>query len=212
METLTITLIKLFTAFFLSTLFGLERQRTHKPVGFGTFIFVTLGSCALGLIAVSERFPGSVSLLSAIVTGIGFLGAGALIKGTDKVFGFTTAASIWLFSILGLTIGIGEYVLGIAVYAFIWCTVIFDKYLERRGIGSFKKKLTVVTSGIFKEKIIRNDLLGLYTSQNTLLNVEINKTDGEMKLTYLIQGNRENINKLISELYKQEWLKSAKID
>lgn len=212
MESLIIILIKLLAAFFISIIFGLERQRTHKPVGFGTFTFVTLGACALGIIAISERFSGSIAILSAIVTGIGFLGAGALIRGTDRVFGFTTAASIWLFSILGLAIGIGEYTLSAAVYVLIWGVVIFDKYLEGRGVGSYQKKLTIVASSVLKEKTIKNNVLGAYTTRNTLLNVELNKPEGEMKLIYLIQGTRENINNLIAELYKQEWLKSAKVD
>ena len=79
-------------AFVLALLFGFNRQKAHKPTGFVTYIFVAIGSCALSMAAIliSEN---PLPLLAAIVTGIGFLGAGALIKTSDKVFGFTSAAS-----------------------------------------------------------------------------------------------------------------------
>ena len=93
-------LIRMLLVFGLSLIFGLERQRSHKPVGFGTFIFVALGACTIGIVATKYSLGDSISLLAATITGIGFLGAGALIKNTDKVFGFTTASAIWLFAII----------------------------------------------------------------------------------------------------------------
>src|SRR3990172_6125755 len=115
-ETLEIVL-RFSITFILSLVFGLERQTAHNPVGFGTFNFVAVGSCALGITAVLINSADPFGLLSAIVTGIGFLGAGALIKSNDRVFGFTTAASIWILAIFGLTIGIGDYLLGGVLYA-----------------------------------------------------------------------------------------------
>ena len=84
-------LVRILLVFILSSFFGLERQRSHKPVGFGTFIFVALGACIIGIIATKNNIDSSISLLAATITGIGFLGAGALIKSTDKVFGFNMA-------------------------------------------------------------------------------------------------------------------------
>jgi putative Mg2+ transporter-C (MgtC) family protein len=94
--------------FVFSVIFGLERQRAHKPVGFGAFTFVAVGSCALSITAINLYPDNPLSLLGAIVTGIGFLGAGALIKTTDKIFGFTSAAAVWLFAIFGLVVGVGN--------------------------------------------------------------------------------------------------------
>ena len=83
--------LRLSITFFLSLVFGLERQYSHKPIGFGTFTFVAAGSSSLAIVAVALGFEHSIPLLSAIVTGIGFLGAGALIKTSDKIFGLTSA-------------------------------------------------------------------------------------------------------------------------
>ena len=209
MEILTIALRMLVTLLF-SALVGLERQRSHKPVGFGTFIFVALGASALGGFANTNNPLNEIALLASVVTGIGFLGAGALIKGSDKVFGFTTAATIWLFAIFGFMIGVGEYILGLIIYIFVWVVLFSDKYLETKEIGSHQKKLTLVTNSIIDEEKI-NKLLD-YTKRHKVLSISINKETNEMQLSYLIQGTKEDLNKMLIDIFKQKWLKSSKVE
>ncbi len=210
MDTIIIV-IRLVIVFVAALLFGLERQRSHKPVGFGTFIFVSMGAAALGLITISNIFESSIGLMAAVVTGIGFLGAGALIRGTDKVHGFTTAAAIWLFAIIGLVIGIGEYILGATLYSIVWVVVVFDKYLEIKGMGSYQRKLIIVTNKIIKEDKIREYLLN-YTEKHKKMSVDISKEKNELNLVYLVEGTREKINKMVMEIFKEDWLKSCKVD
>src|SRR3989338_2298372 len=209
MEVITIALRMLVT-FLFSLIIGLERQKSHKPVGFGTFIFVALGASALGVFANFDNPANELALLASVVKGIGFLGAGALIKGSDKVFGFTTAATIWIFAIFGFMIGIGEYALGLIIYSFVWIVLISDKYLETKEIGSHQKKLTVVTNSIIDEEKI-NKLLD-YTKRHKVLSISINKEINEMQLTYLVQGTKEDLNKMLIDLFKQKWLKSSKVE
>ena len=203
-------IIRLLLTFFLSLIFGLERQKSHKPVGFGTFIFVALGSCALGVISASHSIENSISLMGAVVTGIGFLGAGALIRSTDKVFGFTTAASVWIFAILGLAIGIGEYLISILIYILIWVIIIFDKYLERRGIGTYQRKISI-TGDVGKKDAIM-DYLVQYTNKHKSLYVSINKESKEITLTYLVEGKGENIRKMIENLTDEKWVKRCELE
>ena len=207
----TLVLSRLGATFLLSLFFGLERQKSHKPVGFGTFIFVSLGASALGIIATSGTLSNSITLMSAVVTGIGFLGAGALIKGTDKVFGFTTAASIWLFSIFGLTIGAGFYQIGTAIYLFIWLAILIDKHLEKKGIGSYQRKLTVVTNRLIDENEITPHFLS-YTSRHKLICAEIKKEEKEMHMAYIVEGGLDSLNNLVRQIHKEEWLKTSKIE
>ena len=82
---LQLVLLRFLLTFGFSFAFGLERQKAHKPVGFGTYAFVSSGACALSIAAVTLNKENPFSLLAAIVTGIGFLGAGALIKTSDKI-------------------------------------------------------------------------------------------------------------------------------
>ena len=202
--------LKFIVTFVLSLIFGIERQGSHKPIGFGTFVFVAVGSCALSIAAISLSPENPLPLLGAIVTGIGFLGAGALIRTNDKIFGFTNASSIWLFAIIGVLIGVGEYILGIIIYFLAWMVIIVDIYFEKKGIGTYQRKLIIVTNRIINEKEIRTELMkGI---KNRLFDIDINKRDNQMKITFLIEGNKESINKIPNELFKKEWLDSCKVE
>ena len=195
--------------FILSLLFGLERQYSHKPIGFGTYTFVAIGSCSLAIVAVALGFEHSIPLLSAIVTGIGFLGAGALIKTNDKIFGLTSAASIWAFAIFGLIVGIGEYVIGVMLYLVVWTVVIIDRLLERYGIGSYQKKVTIQTNKIVNIKEVIT-VSGIHKYR--LLDVDIDKAHKRMTFHLYVEGKKEEINKIPDKIINQDWFEDVKIE
>jgi putative Mg2+ transporter-C (MgtC) family protein len=92
---------------------GSERERREKPAGLRTMALVALGSCTFTLAgyAFTSSTGDSGRVAAQIVTGIGFLGAGMLIRGTGGVQGATTAATIWIVAAIGMTVGAG-YVAG----------------------------------------------------------------------------------------------------
>ena len=200
--------IRILLTFALSLAFGIERQRAHKPLGVGTYTFVAIGSCGLAIAALDLA---SSHLLGAIITGIGFLGAGALIKSGEKIMGTVSAASIWLFASLGLVIGIGNYFLAILIYALVWAVLLFDKHLEQREIGSYQKKLIMIADKIIGEKELRNHF-AIHTKKHKLIAVEIDKKNKKVTLSYIIEGSREHINKMVKELYQEPWLESCKVE
>lgn len=209
-----VTLIRFLITFILSFIFGTWRQKSHKPVGFGTFVFVSVGSCALAIIALNLKSLGAenpLPLLSAIVTGIGFLGAGALIKTTDKIFGFTSASTIWLFAIFGLIIGVGEYLIGLIIYSLIITVVFYDLHLEKKGVGSYQKKIVITTNDIIAETEIK-DIFSMNSSRYKLTFFEVDKTNKKISFTYLIEGTKGQINKIPKKLYEKEWFESCKIE
>src|SRR3989344_5554281 len=181
--------------FIFALVFGLERQRAHKPIGFGTFVFVSIGACALALISVITNQGGSLPLLAAIVTGIGFLGAGALIKTTDKI--------------IGLTIGIGEYIVGSILYFLCWMVVFIDRQLENRGIGSYQKKITIRTTKDITSEELHSVL---QAKRYKLVSVEINTKSHEYFITLLLEGAKADINDLPKRLFKVSWVASFKIE
>lgn len=133
------SVFRLLLIFALAFGIGLERQLRRKPVGFGTFIFVSTGAAALAILAIDLEQDNPLSLLGGVITGIGFLGAGALIRSNDRVFGFTTAALVWAMAALGVAAGAGLYLLVIVNYAVVWAVVVTDRFLESRGFGSHAK-------------------------------------------------------------------------
>jgi len=133
------SVFRLLLVFALAFGIGLERQIRRKPVGFGTFIFVSTGAAALAILAIDLEGDNPLPLLGGVITGVGFLGAGALIRANDRVFGFTTAALVWAMAALGVAAGAGLYLLVFVNYAVVWAVVITDRFLEGRGFGSHAK-------------------------------------------------------------------------
>ena len=132
-------ILQLLLALIFGGLIGSERQAHGRPAGFRTHILVCLGSASviiafqkLHLALASEAGPlirmDPARAAAGIITGIGFLGAGTILKGKDFVFGLTTAASIWVVAAIGITLGLGEYYLAIAVTALVLLTLfVLDK-------------------------------------------------------------------------------------
>ena len=118
-------LLRLILAAVASGLVGFERESVHKPAGIRTHMLVGLGS-ALFVLAILSVLPGEAA---RIMAGIGFLGAGTIFRAKDHVVGLTTAASIWAVAAIGLTFGLGEYVLAVAA------TILVILVLQLKKVG-----------------------------------------------------------------------------
>lgn len=119
----TDAIIRIIVAALLGAVLGFERELSDKPAGLRTHMLVTEGA-ALFMVAsilLTQEFSGGPNALSVdptriastIVTGIGFLGGGAILQSRDRVKGITTAAAIWVAAAIGLLVGAGYYVVAI---------------------------------------------------------------------------------------------------
>ncbi len=108
--------LKLLLAVTVGGIIGLERESRAKSAGFRTITLITLGAALFTI--VSLKF-GDTRIAASIATGVGFLGAGVILREEGHVRGLTTASSIWVASALGMAIGYGEYVLAIIATAFV---------------------------------------------------------------------------------------------
>lgn len=108
-------LIRLLLAVGLAFPIGYERERTHKPAGLRTHMLIALGAAALTFASLNG-FPGSdpARVAAYVVAGIGFVGAGAIIRERDKVVGITTAASLWISASIGISSGAGLYLIALS--------------------------------------------------------------------------------------------------
>jgi len=203
--------IKIIIVFALSSLYGLQRQRNHKQAGLGTFTLVAVGSCVLTIIAIDLGLSNSIGMIGGIITGIGFLGAGAFIRNNDKVFGFTTAASIWIFAIFGLIVGLGYFYYGFLVYLIVWIAVLFDNYLDEKGLDSYKKRVTITYTKFDKKDEI-SDILADYSKRFNLVSIQLNKKESTISSTYIIEAMKKEISDLLKELYKKKWCVSVRLE
>ena len=105
-------ILKLLLAVLAGGLVGLEREYRDKAAGFRTLIFICAGACLFTILSARFAPANDPNRIAAnIVTGVGFLGAGVILRDGGKVIGLTTAATIWLTAAVGMGIGGGEYLL-----------------------------------------------------------------------------------------------------
>ena len=128
-------LIKLGITTILSGIIGFEREHSHRPAGFRTHILVAVGSALVMLTSVyifeSQGMTGDVTRMSAqVLSGIGFLGAGTILREGFSVKGLTTAAGIWTTSSVGLAIGAGYLVPSVIILIFIILSLVVIEKIE----------------------------------------------------------------------------------
>lgn len=119
-------LIRVIAATLLGALLGFQRERAGKPAGLRTHILVSLGTAVVVLAcsASGMNMDGESRVIQGIVTGIGFIGAGSILKVSEEkdIRGLTTAAGLWLTAAVGVSCGLGT--LGIAVIASILALIV----------------------------------------------------------------------------------------
>lgn len=133
-----IIILRLVLGALLGGLIGLEREASNRPAGFRTHILVGIGSTLIMLVSISVFNQGAdpSRVAAGVVSGMGFLGAGTIMKTGNKIEGLTTAASLWVCSAIGLSVG-GGYYLGavvtviIVLFSLIWAGSMEMKLFKR---------------------------------------------------------------------------------
>ena len=156
-------LIRVLLSVLLSGLIGLEREIHGCIAGLRTHILVSIGSTLFMItsIGIGLHYPdvGTVEIsriASGVVSGIGFLGAGAIIRYKSSIRGLTTAASIWAVAAIGLSIGIGMYTAAFIVTIVSLIVLVLSFLEERMQLKRHGKKLRVKLKQ--DSKVITNDI------------------------------------------------------
>ena len=129
---------RMFLAAALGAIIGLERELRQKEAGLRTNILITMGSALFTIMSIEISGPdGDPGRIAAqIVTGIGFLGGGAILHTKGAIQGLTTAASIWMNAAIGVAAGAGRYRLAIVATTVTLVTLValvpVDRWLEKR--------------------------------------------------------------------------------
>lgn len=192
------TIYKLVLSMLLGSCVGLERKRKGQIAGVRTFALISMGAALAMVLSIyvpqeylglKNGDPGRIA--AQVVTGVGFLGAGAIIQSKGSVRGLTTAAGIWMVATLGMAIGVGLYVISIVATALIIVTLVSIERLEHKiHIGGESriirlKIMEVITDIEAYRTCLRNhnvDLVNVY--------VEYDYTDPSTRLN-LVTLSRE---------------------
>src|ERR1700761_7294055 len=129
------TTTRLLMACAMGTVVGIEREARHKASGLRTNILICLGAALFTIMSgvlAGENSPNKGQVASNIVQGIGFLGAGLILHGRNRVLGLTSAATVWVVAAIGMTCGAGLYLEAFAA------TVLLLASLQVVGLVEFR--------------------------------------------------------------------------
>jgi putative Mg2+ transporter-C (MgtC) family protein len=169
-------LLRLLLALLLGGLVGFEREQSNHAAGLRTNILVCLGSCLLMLLSM-YGFASFVDepnvrvdparLAAAVITGIGFLGAGTILFTGKSITGLTTAASLWVVSAIGLAVGAGFYFASATATIMVLVTLWAFNKLEKRYISAKKEHLLKIKVNNLSKALL--DINGLLTDQKIII-------------------------------------------
>lgn len=149
-------LARLLISALLGGIIGIEREASNRPAGFRTHILVSVGSTLIMLVSMyAVPQPADRARIAAqVVSGIGFLGAGTILRTGNHIRGLTTAASLWVCAGIGLAVGSGYYFGGVVTAMIVLISLVVLSKVEKnvlRGANRLVKVTAVDRSGLIGE-------------------------------------------------------------
>jgi len=197
---------KLGLSLLIGTIIGAEREYKSKSAGLRTLILICVGATLFTMISSVLGADGETGrIASNIVTGIGFLGAGAIMREGFTVTGLTTASSIWVAAALGMAVGAGEYYLALATTVVV-IIVLTGFGVIQEGLERIRKtiELHVTFQGSYDsrlEAMMRDARIKFRRLRTT-------KKEGNAVFHYEIAAPRKRLNKFLKSLNKNQSIKS----
>ena len=206
--------VRLIVAAILGGIIGLEREKLNRPAGVRTHMIVCLGSCLIMLLGeYMHRIDNTIDITrlgAQVVSGIGFLGAGAILKDGFSVRGLTTAATLWVVACVGLSVGGGFYSAGILTTIIVYSSLHFLGFTTKKGL---RKNISVYVESL--DNTINN--LQDFLTDNGLEVVDIGLVDNikhdfiEIKFVVLVR-NIKILTDLENKILLVEGVKSVHIE
>jgi putative Mg2+ transporter-C (MgtC) family protein len=192
--------MKLLVSLVLGAMLGAEREYKGRNIGFRTIILITLGSTLFTILSfILGKDTDPARIASNIVTGVGFLGAGAIFRDGASVRGMTTASLIWISAAIGMACGIGQYEFAIVVTLITLVILLgftgVQKFIDRYNQEKVYK-ITITNDLVIKEdieKIMRSYKLKPERLKQT-------KIDNDLQIEYEIRGSQSGHEDLIKYL------------
>jgi putative Mg2+ transporter-C (MgtC) family protein len=195
-------LARLLLAALWGGLVGAEREYRSKSAGFRTMIMISLGACLFTMLSGSIGAPGNPDrIASNIVTGIGFLGAGVIFRGENRVVGITTAATIWAVAAVGMGIGSGHYFTAACASIMILIVLAALPYMEALIDQLNQLKEYTIHCHFSEDQKARYEHL-LKQSDLKFRLVSQAKEGNDLSFTWEVQGHAKNHERFIITMMK----------
>lgn len=215
-------IIRLILSAIIGGSIGIEREVNNRPAGLRTHVLVSVSSALIMLVSI-DGFSGlqggdPARLASQVVSGIGFLGAGTIIKTGSNIKGLTTAASLWACACVGLAIGNGYYLGGLLTATIVLFTLMSLMPIEKRIFERKYKRLEIISTnrpGLIGE-------IGVLLGKHDIVIKDINIVDSEiedeeeciiMEMHFMVKVRKTfNSNNFFREIYEIDGVFEAVFD
>lgn len=199
----------------LGAVIGYERQARHKAAGLRTHMLVSMGSCLIMILSYKIYYmveghtnADPARLAAQVVSGIGFLGAGSIMKDGLNVRGLTTAASLWVVSAVGLTVGAGFYEGAIFVTVMILVVLGILTKIEYRTYDS--STFLLIVEGDENEELLGQICKTLAEQNVAILDVKI-ESKSPFVASFLIKSSKEFKNQqIIAQILTIQGIRAAR--
>jgi putative Mg2+ transporter-C (MgtC) family protein len=204
------SLSRMVLSFIVGALIGLEREMNNQPAGLRTHILISIGSTLVMLISIfiTQQYesPGDPGRIAAqVVSGIGFLGAGAILKFGADIKGLTTAASIWAMAAVGMAVGAGMYsISSISVLIILFALTAMNMFEKRIFKDRTLRKIEVIVKKRFSSM---QSISTILQENDVLINstgFDRNTNDATDKFIFIVAVTRELDVKKLADLLEQE--------
>ena len=196
--------LRLACAMVVGALIGIEREYTHRPAGLRTHILVTLGACVVSITgemlfahySALGAAPDPARLSAQVITGVGFLGAGTIMKEGASVKGLTTAASVWAVACLGIASGFGYYALALFGMLFTLITLTFLETIQRKLIRNHSTEVLYVleTRDVFQALTLVNAAAQAQRAIISDMSCDRTEEGSRLRFRVLFLGRRHTIH------------------
>lgn len=186
---------------------GAEREYRSKSAGFRTMIMISIGACFFTMISAYIGGAANPDRIAAnIVSGIGFLGAGVIFQGDNRMSGITTAATIWAVAAVGMGIGAGHYFASAVACVLIIIILTVLPFIE--GFIDRMNQSRVYTVDCKYSQTSKSDLENVLRRHNLKFRaVKEIKNESDLSITWHVQGRSKNHEQFIHEVINLPLLK-----
>ena len=211
--------LRLLCAMFVGAVIGTERELTHRPAGMRTHMLVALGSCVVMITSqmIFHQYrafgatPDPARLSAQVITGVGFLGAGTILKEGPSIKGLTTAASVWAVACLGIAVGGGYYALGIlGTVGMIVILVLFEWLQEKLMRERYALYLFSVSCSDVVSMLERINQLATECDASLKAIQVDGKEDGEVEIPFKADFSEQRMQRFFAELSSNQYADSVK--
>jgi putative Mg2+ transporter-C (MgtC) family protein len=204
-------LLKVGIALLMGALLGFEREYKRKTAGMRTITLICVSSTLFTILSAELGYPSSPDrVASNILTGVGFIGAGVIFKGSFTIDGITTAATIWIAAALGMAIGMSQFLLACFSLAGSLFTLTVLEYAEAYVPLLNDRRFYSVKYDPDKAPGI--DMQNLFITHNLkFLRESTTRKDGLIQEKYAARGKRKNLNLLDAHLYSNKDIQELEI-